>query len=143
MPVRNARRSGIVTGFILLAACAFQPVVIWAIGPLGTVKVGATPGPVAINPSAHSVYVVNQASDSVSVIDAGKLTIKKTITVGSNPVAIAANPPSNMVYVANSGGGTISAITGTDPAVTWAVGGQPSMLVVDSSLNQLYVGDCR
>ena len=109
--------------------------------PLQTIKVGKTPGPVVVIPSAHLVYVLNQGAGSVSVIDSNLLAVRKTITVGTTPVAIAANPAANIVYVANSGSGTISAITGVQAAVTWTVGGKPSNLVVDSGLSKLFVAD--
>jgi YVTN family beta-propeller protein len=108
---------------------------------LETVPVGKFPGPIVVNPAGHLVYVLNESSNSVSVLDSEELVVKKTIPVGKSPVAIAANPVTNMVYVANSGSGTISAITGTGAAVTWTVGGKPSLLVVDSALGKAFVGD--
>jgi len=113
----------------------------WAITPLGTIKVGHLPGPIAVDPSGHLAYVVNQGANTVSVFDTLQLKVKKTIAVGTNPVAIAANPAANMVYVANLQSANISAITGTGAAATWKVGGQPAALVVDSVLGQLYVAD--
>lgn len=86
-------------------------------------------------------YVLNHGANTVSVFDTVLLKVLKTIPVGANALAMAANPPANMVYVANAQSGTISAITGTGPAASWAVGGQPIALVVDSVLNQLYVAD--
>ena len=109
--------------------------------PLQTIKVGKNPGQMAVIPSAHLVYVVNQSAGSVSVIDTNLLSVRKTIPVGTTPVAIAANPSANLVYVANSGSGTVSAISGTSAALTWTTGGKPSNLVVDSALSKLFVAD--
>jgi YVTN family beta-propeller protein len=108
---------------------------------LDTVHVGKLPGPIVVNPAGHLVYVVNESSNSVSVLDSEKLVVRKTIPVGKAPVAIAANPVANAVYVANSGSGTISVIVGTETAVTWTIGGKPSALVVDSALGKVFVGD--
>ena len=124
--------------FVWLAALALPGS---ATSLLETVPVGKFPGPIVVNPAGHLVYVVNESSNSVSVLDSEKLVVKKTIAVGKAPVAIAANPVANMVYVANSGSGTISAIVGTGTAVTWTVGGKPTVLVVDSVLGKVFVGD--
>ena len=123
-------------GTLLLAAP-----LLWAVTPLGTIKVGQLPTSIAVNPATHLAYVVNERDNTVSVFDTIQLKVKKTIAIGTNGVAIAANPPANMVYVANLQSGSISAITGTGKAATWTVGGQPMALVVDSVLNQLYVAD--
>ena len=109
---------------------------------LNTIPVGTNPGEVVVSPSAHTAYVVNRGSNTVSLIDTQQLRVKATLTVGTTPLGIAANPATNMVYVANSGSGTITPITGATAAATpWTVGGTPSALVVDSGLNQLYVMD--
>jgi YVTN family beta-propeller protein len=136
---RNLRAWAI--GIFLLAGLFLSATPSWAISQLGTIAVGLRPGPVAVNPSAHLVYVVNQNANSISILDSELLKVKKTIAVGTAPVAIAANPPEDMVYVANSGSGTISAIKGTGAAATWKVGGIPVALVVDSAVSKLYVAD--
>ena len=109
--------------------------------PFKTISVGKLPGPLAANPATHTVFVVNQGSNSVSAIDTFALKVIKTIAVGSAPLAIAANPPASMVYVANSGDGTISAISGTSNAKSWSTGGKPMAIAVDVALNRLYVAD--
>jgi YVTN family beta-propeller protein len=126
---------------LLLAGVVLAGTLVWGIAPLGTIKVGHLPGPIVVNPSAHTAYVVNTGANSVSTFDTLTFKVKKAIPVGTNPVAIAANPPSNMVYVANLQSGSVSAITGTGKAATWKVGGQPVALVVDTVLGQLYVAD--
>ncbi len=138
-PLRHSPFRAICIG--LLAALLIQATPSPAITLLATVTVGHGPGPVAVIPSTHLVYVVNQSANSVSVVDSQQLKVKKVIAVGSAPMAIAVNPVANMVYVANSGSGTVSAIAGTKAAVTWSVGGTPLALVVDSALNKLFVVD--
>src|SRR6516165_8129184 len=116
----------------LLAALFLLAVPSHAATLLSTIPVGTDPGEVVVNPSAHTAYVVNRGSDTVSLIDTQQLRVKATLTVGTAPVGIAANPATNMVYVANSGSGTITPITGVTAAATpWTVGGTPSALVVD------------
>ncbi len=113
----------------------------WGITPLGTIKVGKVPGAIAIDPSSHLAYVVNQGADTVSVFDTVTFKVEKTIGVGTNPVAIAIDPSTSMVYVANLRSASISAIKGTGAPATWNVGGEPMAVVVDSVLGELYVAD--
>jgi YVTN family beta-propeller protein len=108
---------------------------------LTTVPVGKQPGQVVVNPSLHQAYVVNQKSNSVTVLDTEKLTVKKVIPVGNAPAGIAINPPINMAYVANTGSGSITPINNIQALANWVVGGTPSAVTVDSVLNQLYVMD--
>jgi DNA-binding beta-propeller fold protein YncE len=79
-----------------------------------TVKVGATPRGVAVNPRSHTVYVANQGSGktgSVSVLD--DQTCNATITSGcqnahtlripgGNAAAVAVNPVTDTLYVATN-----------------------------------------
>jgi YVTN family beta-propeller protein len=108
---------------------------------LATIPVGKAPGQLVVNPSAHLVYVVNQGSNSVSIIDSEHLMVKKVIPVGAGPTAIAMNPLLGVAYVANTAGASISGISGTTLVGTVHVGGKPIALVVDAALNQLYVVD--
>ena len=105
------------TSLLMFAGLFLSGTTSWAVAPLKTIAVGHAPGPIAVNPSAHLAYVVNEGANTVSAIDTLQLKVKKIITVGSSPVAIAANPPGGLVYVANSGAGTISAIKGTAAAL--------------------------
>jgi len=110
------------------------------LSPLATLKVGASPGPIAIDSAAGLAYVLNTGANSVSVISTRKLTVSEVIPVGAAPVAIAADTGLGMVYIANSGDGTVSAIKGTT-ALTWHVGGTPGPIVADAILGHLYVAD--
>jgi len=128
---------------ISLMALFVLPSSLWAIGPLKTVAVGHTPGPIAVNTSTHTIYVVNRADNTVSAIDSQRLTVKATIPIGSGGSAIAVNPLTNIVYVANSISGTITGILGTRAVGTVPVGGKPVALAVDAALNQVYVADAQ
>jgi YVTN family beta-propeller protein len=127
-------------GIALLSSLLLHAAPLAAITNLATIPVGKNPGPIAVNPSAHLAYVVNRADNTVSIIDTQALVVKKVVKVGTGPVAIAANPPANLVYVASSGG-TITGIQGTAVVGTEHIGGNPNAVVVDSTLNQVYVSD--
>lgn len=141
VPTVPSTRSGFFNLTTCLAACVLLSVSSHAASLLSTVPVGKTPGEIVVNPTAHLVYVVNQGSNSVSVLDSETLAVKKVINVGSRPTGIAVNPATNLVYVANAGSGSITAISGTAAVGSKSVGGTPAALVLDSVLNQLYVMD--
>ena len=127
-------------GIALLSSLLLHAAPLAAITNLATIPVGENPGPIAVNPSAHLAYVVNRADNTVSIIDTQALIVKKVVKVGPGPVAIAANPPANLVYVVSSHG-TITGIQGTAVVGTEHIGGNPNAVVVDSTLNQVYVSD--
>jgi len=127
--------------FSVLVALLLATRLLTAVTLLSTVPVGINPGQVAVNPAAHLAYVVNQNSNTVSVIDTQTLVVKKVIPVGTKPSGIAVNPSTNFVYVANPGSGSFTAINGTQLVGSRTIGGAPSALVMDSVLNQLYVMD--
>ncbi len=54
----------------------------------------------AVNPVTNKIYVVNNYSDSVTVID-GATNSTATVSAGRGPYAVAVNPVTNKVYVAN------------------------------------------
>jgi DNA-binding beta-propeller fold protein YncE len=139
MPVPTHRRLSRVTLVFLLVG--LMPAALWAVTPLKTVPVGRNPGPIVVNPTTHSVYIVNRSDNTVSILDSERLTVKSVVRIGSGASAIAANPAANLVYVANSGAGSITAILGTQAVGTVTIGGTPVALVVDATLNQLYIAD--
>ena len=63
---------------------------------------GQDPVAVTVNPTTNRVYVINNKSDNVSVIDGNTNQITNTITVGDSPSKVGINPITNRIYVANS-----------------------------------------
>jgi YVTN family beta-propeller protein len=109
-----------------------------------TIGVGNSPAAVAVNPVTGTIYVVNSASGTVSVINGVTNSLTATVNTGSNPIAVAVNPLSNMVYVANNGSNNITVINGatnttstvTDPN---AIG--PMAVALDPLTNVVYVAN--
>ncbi len=97
----------------------------WGDSTLATIPVGQGPGQIAVNPSAHLAYVVNQKDNSVSIIDTELLTVKKVIKVGGGPTAIAINPLIGAAYIADTAAGSITGISGTTLVGTVHIGGTP------------------
>ena len=108
-----------------------------------TLAVGANPRVAVLNPVTNLVYVPNNSSGTVSVIDGATNTVTQTITVGSGPFSIAVNPGTNTVYVTNSNSNTVSVINGATNAVTAtvAVGSHPQAIAVNPATNTIYVAN--
>jgi len=68
---------------------------------VATIPVGLSPWGVVVNPTSKLVYVANEVSNSVSVIEATTNTVAVVIPVGINPVALAITPDGATVYAAN------------------------------------------
>ena len=117
------------------------------------IGVGNQPQRLAYNPSNNLVYVANQLSDNVSVIDrTGQvltvIQLEPTVLPGSNsPVAIAINTNQTsstygMVYVAGSVANTISVIDATHTVIdTIDVGVRPIDIAFNPTNEQLYVSN--
>jgi YVTN family beta-propeller protein len=84
-----------------------------------SIPVGGTPSAVAVHPAGTFVYVVNQTSNFVSVIDAAINAVVTTIPVGGLPVGVALNAAGTRAYVTNSGVNTVTvANAGSNVLVT-------------------------
>ncbi|MDQ6796904.1 MAG: YncE family protein, partial [Actinomycetota bacterium] len=59
---------------------------------VGRVPVGDNPHGVVLDTGTHRLFVNNAKSDSVSVIDVGKLAVTATVAVGRQPQGIALDP---------------------------------------------------
>jgi len=75
-----------------------------------TVRVGANPTGVAVNPRRNEVYVVNSGSGTVSVIDAEKNSVAATIPVHAKPYFISVSTDGKRGYVANAGSNNVSVL---------------------------------
>jgi YVTN family beta-propeller protein len=105
--------------------------------------VGTHPSAEAVNPVTNRIYVVNENSASVSVIDGAAGTVLAAVAVGASPIAVAVNPATNRIYVANNGGMSVSVIDGQSNAVltTIDIGGSAYAVAVNSVTNQIYVAN--
>jgi YVTN family beta-propeller protein len=104
------------------------------------VAVGQDPVALAANPVTDKIYVANQGSNSVTVID-GATNATTSIPVGPAPSALALNTVTNKIYIANSGSGTVTVIDGaTQGTTTVNTGGTGNqVIVVNPVTNQVFV----
>src|SRR5437773_2039383 len=85
-----------------------------AMAALGAVACNSAPSePPAAPPPAVRVYVTNEASGDISVIDPATQTVVATIKVGKRPRGLVISPDGKRLYVALSG--SPNAGPGVDP----------------------------
>jgi YVTN family beta-propeller protein len=90
-----------------------------------------------------SVYVVNVASNDVSVIDTTSNTVVATIAVGPQPNGVAVTPNGERIYVSNFQADTVSVIDAATRTVvgTIAVGEEPVGIAVSPDGAKVYVAN--
>jgi DNA-binding beta-propeller fold protein YncE len=101
-------------------------------GAAPTVAVGGDPVGDVVDPTTHTVYVTNNADNSVSVISATSCSaarlsgcdqIAPTVAVGGGPLGLAVDEPTRTLYVTNTADNTVSMIN----------------LAIDNATNTIYV----
>ena len=106
-----------------------------------TVTAGTVPFAVAVNPVTNKIYVANNSSNDVTVID-GATNTTSTVTAGTGPTAVAVNPVTNKIYVANLNSNNVTVIDGaTNLTSTVTVGMNPTAVAVNPVTNKIYVAN--
>jgi YVTN family beta-propeller protein len=105
------------------------------------VAVDSYPIGVGVNPVTKKIYVTNEFSNTVSVIDGTSDKVSDTIELGSFPYGVAINPFNDRVYVTNRGSNTVTVIDSpTDAKLSnIPVGNSPVGIAVNPSSNWIYV----
>jgi len=107
---------------------------------IDTITVGQDPRRVAVNQETNTVYVTNQNSGTLSVIDGTTNEVIDTITVGQDPRRVVVNQETNTVYVTNQNSGTLSVIDGsTNEVIDTIKVNQPYEMAFDSRNNKVYI----
>ena len=103
--------------------------------------VGSYPVGIGINSVTNKLYVANQFSNSVTVIDGNTNTIETTIQVDNFPYDLEVNPYNNRIYVTNRGSNTVSVIDGStnQRLSNINVGDSPVGISINPSDNRIYV----
>jgi len=108
---------------------------------LTSVATGSYPIAVAVNAVTNKVYVANQNSNNVTIID-GVTNNTATVAVGAGPDAIAVNAVTNKIYVANANASTVTVIDGvTNHPSTVSTGAGPFALAVNPVTNKIYTAN--
>jgi len=115
--------------------------------PMG---VGSHPRSIAVAPVSDNanifgkIYVGNQGSNTVTIIDESFQFPFTTVPVGTSPSAIVVNPNANHIYVANFDSDNVSLIDGASNSVSTvkdAAAFGPVAVAVDPTFNQAYVAN--
>ncbi len=112
-----------------------------ATGP--PITVGQFPRDLALSPNRKRLYVADNASNELSVVDAASQAVITTVAVGKGPWAVAVSPDSAAAWVTNATDNTVQAI---DAATLRArdpipVGTDPQALAISPDGKQLYVAN--
>src|SRR4029077_20876124 len=73
---------------------------------------------VVANPATNMIFVTNQASNNVTVIDGATNTVVATVPVGTYPYSLALNPMTSEIYVENANSNNVTVIA---PSATQAI----------------------
>ncbi len=105
------------------------------------IKVGSLPIGIEINSISDKIYVANQFSNMISIIDPQTAKVISNIEVENSPYGIDVNPLTNRIYVTNRVSDTVSIIDGftNRQLSTINVGDSPLNLAVNLATNLLYV----
>jgi YVTN family beta-propeller protein len=105
------------------------------------IDVNTFPVGITVNPNTKKVYVANEYSNTISVIDTETDRVHATIKVGNFPYGIDTNPLNNRVYVTNRGSNTVSVIDSSVDTKLHdiTVGKSPVGIAVNPSTNWIYV----
>lgn len=108
-----------------------------------TVPVGSDPFDVAVDAGSNQVFVTNQLSDNVTVINGSSLFAIASIPVGVLPAGVAVAPADGYAFVANEGSNNVSMISLTTLSVvrSIAVGQGPVGVTFDAATDEVYVAN--
>jgi YVTN family beta-propeller protein len=125
-----------------------------------TVAVGGNPIGDAVDQATHTVYVANNADNTVSLLDAATCNAKHTagcgtrsttVKIGVAPIGDAVDQKTDTVYVVDTGDGTVSVIdgktcnaevtAGCGKVHTIHVGGGPNVDAIDEQTDTIYVAN--
>ena len=81
-------------------------------------NVGFWPNGVAVDPTGTKIYVANDGSSTVSIIDTTTNNVTVIVNGLNYPYGVAVNPTGTKVYVANSGNNSVSVIDTATNTVT-------------------------
>jgi YVTN family beta-propeller protein len=122
---------------------------VWVVDPEKQVVVkkivldgGAEPSGIAITPDGKYVFVANNRTDNLSMIDAQLMSVKVTVPVGKSPFCVTISPDGKRVFVVNIDSRNVqvlptdlSDLTGT----TFDAGKGPVDIKVDADNRTVYV----
>ena len=122
---------------ILACACVLAAAPALAQSGL-TIPTGSDPSGIAIDAAANRIYVANESSNTVTVVD-GTTNAAQSVTVGPRPQYIAVNPATHRVYVSQGGDSSQSVIDPATLAVTRLATGGNGPFAINAATNKVYM----
>lgn len=112
---------------------------------MSQVGVGRSPVRVASAPGLQRVFVANQGSDSVSVIDLASLSVSTTVEVESRPADVEVDPDGERLFVAHSNSPNLLVLDAQTLATTSSifVGSTVTDVLSDRSVPRVYIARSR
>jgi YVTN family beta-propeller protein len=113
--------------------------------PVTIITVGNTPRGVALDSTRHRVYVANNGSNTVSVIDTTSNTVIQTITNTLSANGIAYDSTNNIIWVTNQSTNQVTPILANTDATSFtvespiSVGSEPWGVAYEPVHNYVYV----
>ena len=129
------------TGKVYAVASSRGQITVFDFGKKGTrsVAVGKDPVALAVNEVTDRIYVANNGSASVSVIDGTSDAVIATVDVGQLPYVLAVNVTTNKIFVSNTFSDVITLIDGATTTTSTVKAGSADSIVVDSKLDRAYL----
>ena len=135
-PTRNVIRCVVVLAFLV----DVSPFAL-AQSLITNVLVGSDPVAIAVNARTNKIYVVNQNSNNLTIID-GATNQATTVATGLLPTALAVNPATNKIYVTNGNSNSVTVVDGqTNHTSIVPTGGYPVGVAVNPVTNRIYVAN--
>lgn len=102
---------------------------------------GDRPTQLVIDSKTRRIFVTNQGSGDVSVLDSRTGRVLRTVKTGAGALGIGFNPSNNRLYVANRMTGTVSVVNAESYTIEANVssGSLPNTIAVNSRTNRTYV----
>src|SRR5216683_88129 len=129
------------TGKVYAVATSRGQVTVFEAGQKGirSVAVGKDPVALAVNAVTNRIYVANNGSGSVSVIDGASDAVVATVDVGHLPYVLAVNATTNTIFVSNTFSDVITLIDGATNTTSTVKAGSADSIVVDQKLDRAYL----
>ncbi|ONG44695.1 hypothetical protein BKE38_27505, partial [Pseudoroseomonas deserti] len=96
---------------------------------------------VAVQPGSNRLFVTNQKSGQLTVLDSASGQVVKALETGAGALGVTLSPDGSLAYVANRGAGTVSVVDakGLELKENLATGTHPNTVAVDRRSGLAYV----